>query len=99
MTSLDMIFHVVVSVYRSLKIWNSPQFPAEFRNGPYREVRSSFCRDMQARDTEKKQGPNIRNRNKREQKETNIKVARLSQWDSLKTIFSVHIFAHCQDFR
>ena len=43
----------------------------------------------------KKQGPNIRNRNKREQKETNIKVARLSQWDSLKTIFSVHIF----DFR
>ena len=35
MTNLDMIFHVVVSVYRLVKIWNSPQFPAEFRNaGP-----------------------------------------------------------------
>ena len=33
MTSLNMIFHVVVSVYRLIKIWNSPQFPAEFRNG------------------------------------------------------------------
>ena len=31
--SLDMIFHVVVSVYRLIKIWNSPQFPVEFRNG------------------------------------------------------------------
>ena len=30
---LDMIFHVVVSVYRLVKIWNSPQFPVEFRNG------------------------------------------------------------------
>ena len=30
MTNLDMIFHVVVSVYRFLKIWNSPQFPAEY---------------------------------------------------------------------
>ena len=32
-TNLNMIFHVVVSVYRLLKIWNSPQFPDEFRNG------------------------------------------------------------------
>ena len=31
-TNLDMIFHVVVSVYRLVKIWNSPQFPAEFWN-------------------------------------------------------------------
>ena len=30
MTHLNMIFHVVVSVYRLVKIWNSPQFPAEF---------------------------------------------------------------------
>ena len=33
MTNLNMIFHVVVSVYRLVKIWTSPQFPAEFRNG------------------------------------------------------------------
>ena len=33
MINLDMIFHVVVSVYRVIKIWNSPQFPVEFRNG------------------------------------------------------------------
>ena len=32
MTNLDMIFHVVVSVYQLVKIWNSPQFPDEFRN-------------------------------------------------------------------
>ena len=32
-TSLNMIFHVVVWVYRLVKIWNSPHFPAEFRNG------------------------------------------------------------------
>ena len=37
MTNLNMIFHVVVSVYRLVEIWNSPQFPDEFRNGqgPY----------------------------------------------------------------
>ena len=29
MINLDMIFHV----YRLVKIWNSPQFPVEFRNG------------------------------------------------------------------
>ena len=33
MTNLNMIFDVVVSVYRLIKIWNSPQFPAEFQNG------------------------------------------------------------------
>ena len=32
MTNLNMIFHVLVSVYRFVKTWNSPQFPAEFRN-------------------------------------------------------------------
>ena len=31
--NLDMIFHVLVSVYRWVKIWNSPQFPVEFWNG------------------------------------------------------------------
>ena len=38
MTKLNMIFHVVVSVYRLVKIWNSPQFPAEFRNGLLLEI-------------------------------------------------------------
>ena len=33
MTNLNVIFHVVVSVYRLITIWNSPQFPVEFRNG------------------------------------------------------------------
>ena len=33
MTNLNMIFYVVVTVYRLVKIWNSPQFPVEFRNG------------------------------------------------------------------
>ena len=33
MTNLNMIFHVVVSVYQLAKIWNSPQFPDELRNG------------------------------------------------------------------
>ena len=33
MTNLNTIFHMVVSVYRLVKIWNSPQFPVEFRNG------------------------------------------------------------------
>ena len=35
MTKLNMIFRVVVSVYRLGKIWNSPQFPAEFRDGQF----------------------------------------------------------------
>ena len=33
MTNLNMIFYVMVSDYRLVKIWNSPQVPAEFRNG------------------------------------------------------------------
>ena len=33
MTNLNMIFHVMVSDYRLVKIWNSPQVPAELRNG------------------------------------------------------------------
>ena len=39
MIDLDMIFHVMVSVYRLVKIWNSPQFPAEFRNDLLTTVR------------------------------------------------------------
>ena len=33
MTNLNMIFHVEVSVYRLVKLWSSPQFPDELRNG------------------------------------------------------------------
>ena len=33
MTNLKTIFYIVVSVYRLVRIWNSPQFPDEFRNG------------------------------------------------------------------
>ena len=53
MTNLNMIFHVVVSDYRLVKIWNSPQFPAEFRNGllkaqtrqmtPNNQEKQKFC--------------------------------------------------------
>ena len=32
-TNLNMIFHVVVSVYRLAKIWHSSQFLDEFQNG------------------------------------------------------------------
>ena len=35
MANLNMIIHVMVSVYRLVKIWNSPQFPDEFRNGQF----------------------------------------------------------------
>ena len=35
MTNLNMIFHVEVSVYRLVKLWNSPQFLDELRNGQY----------------------------------------------------------------
>ena len=35
MNNLSMIFSVVVSVYRLVKISNSSQFPAEFRNGDF----------------------------------------------------------------
>ena len=36
MINLNMIFLVVVSNYRLVKIWNSPQFPAEFRNNQWK---------------------------------------------------------------
>ena len=42
MINLDMIFHVVLSVYRLVKIWNSPQFPVEFRNGLLFSVRFHY---------------------------------------------------------
>ena len=44
-TSLNVIFHVVVSVYRFVKIWNSPQFPAQFRNGLWGPGYESFVQD------------------------------------------------------
>ena len=42
MTNINVIFHVVVSVYRLVTIWNSPQFPAEFRNGLLRSICQIF---------------------------------------------------------
>ena len=33
MTNLNMFSHVEVSVYRLVKLWNSPQFPDELQNG------------------------------------------------------------------
>ena len=39
MTNLNMIFHVEVSVYRLVKLWNSPQFPDELQNGPLKPRR------------------------------------------------------------
>ena len=42
MANLDMIFLVMVSVYRFVKVWNSPQFPAEFQNGQWAPVMISF---------------------------------------------------------
>ena len=38
-TNLNIIFYVMVSDYRLVKIWNSPQFPDEFRNGLWRRVK------------------------------------------------------------
>ena len=46
MTTLNMIFHVVVSVYRLVKIGTSPQFPVQFRNGlfyTHRRTASFLC--------------------------------------------------------
>ena len=50
MTNLNVIFHMVGSVYRLVTIRNSPQFPVEFRNGLckasqviYRSLRHSAC--------------------------------------------------------
>ena len=42
MTNLNVIFQVVVSVYRLVKIRNSPQFPDEFRNGLYPLYTNNF---------------------------------------------------------
>ena len=36
MTNLNMIFHVVASVCRLVKIWNSPQFPDGFGTANYK---------------------------------------------------------------
>ena len=33
MITLSMIFHVMVAVYRLVKIWSLPQFPVQFWNG------------------------------------------------------------------
>ena len=33
MTNLNLIFHMVWSVYQLVTIRNSPQFPVEFQNG------------------------------------------------------------------
>ena len=38
MTNINMIFYVMVSDYRLVKIWNSPQVPDEFRNGLLRDT-------------------------------------------------------------
>ena len=42
MINLNVIFHVVVSVYRLVTISNSPQFPVEFRNGLFAHVLSAL---------------------------------------------------------
>jgi len=42
MTTLNVIFHVEVSVYRLVKIWNSPQFPTQFWNGLWR-IRTMYA--------------------------------------------------------
>ena len=46
MTNLTMVFHVMVSVYRLVKIWNSPQFPAEFRNDLWLDFLRMVCRRL-----------------------------------------------------
>ena len=54
MTNLNVIFHVVVSIYQLVAVWNSPQFPVEFRNGLMRMSRIEYsvdqhcCSDYQA---------------------------------------------------
>ena len=43
--NLNVIFHVMVSIYRLVQIWNLPRFPAQFRNGLQLDI--SFCwRDL-----------------------------------------------------
>ena len=39
-----MIFHVVVSLYRLVKIWNLPQSPAQFRNGQLKHQDRRFAK-------------------------------------------------------
>ena len=43
MTNLNVIFHMVGSLYRLVTIRNSPQFPVEFRNGLVLCVLSPGC--------------------------------------------------------
>ena len=44
MANLNMTtFHVVVSVYRFIKIWNSSQFSAEFLNGQLEALNRDNC--------------------------------------------------------
>ena len=44
MINLNVIFHMMGSVYRLVTIRNSPQFPVEFRNGLFlRENRDRRC--------------------------------------------------------
>ena len=40
--NLNVIFHAMVSIYRLLQIWNSPQFPAQLRNGLKESDRERF---------------------------------------------------------
>ena len=50
MTNLNVIFHMVGSVYRLVTIRNSPQFPVEFRNGllgNYHQMFNTFLRELQ----------------------------------------------------
>ena len=41
MINLNVIFHMVGSVYRLVTIRNSPQFPVEFRNGLLRDSKEN----------------------------------------------------------
>lgn len=45
MTNLKMIFHVVVSFYELVKIWNLLHFTAEFWNGQFGEVGDAVVDD------------------------------------------------------
>ena len=50
MTNLNVIFHMVGSVYRLVTIRTSPQFPVEFRNGLYTVIVHKICSEKQNRD-------------------------------------------------
>ena len=55
MITLNVIFHVVVSDYRLVKLWDSPQFPARFRNGLQKPLQNTTRDDdkrQQLKDTE-----------------------------------------------